>query len=123
MEKGRIKNVKFLSFGCASNIATASILTEDVKGMTIEEAKEFSWKKVVTELGGLPKQKLHCSVMAVEGLQKAIEDYEKREGKKKKKKDLKKSGLKIVKKVKKRVGTKKKKIVKKVVVKKKNKKK
>ncbi len=76
VERGRIKDVKFLSFGCASNIATASIMTERVKGMTIDQAKKYKWQKVVSELGGLPQQKVHCSVMAVEGLQKAIADYE-----------------------------------------------
>lgn len=82
VEKGKIKDVKFLSFGCASNIATASILTEKVKGMTIAAAKKYNWQQVVDELGGLPQQKVHCSVMAVQGLKKAIADYEKREGKK-----------------------------------------
>lgn len=77
VEKGKIKDVKFLSFGCASNIATASVLTEKVKGMTIAEAKKYPWQKVVAELGGLPNQKIHCSVMAVDGLKKAIADYEK----------------------------------------------
>lgn len=74
--KGKIKDVKFLSFGCASNIATASVLTEKVKGMTITEAKKYPWEKIVSELGGLPNQKIHCSVMAVQGLKKAIADYE-----------------------------------------------
>jgi len=76
VEKGKIKDVKFLSFGCASNIATASLLTEKVKGMTIAEAKKYKWETVVAELGGLPSQKIHCSVMAVQGLKKAIADYE-----------------------------------------------
>jgi len=79
VEKGKIKDVKFLSFGCASNIATASILSEKVKGMAIEEAKKYPWKKIVDDLGGLPSQKVHCSVMAVQGLQKAISDYESRQ--------------------------------------------
>ena len=83
VEKGRIKDVKFLSFGCASNIATASILTEKVKGMTIGAAKKYPWQKIVSELGGLPDQKVHCSVMAVQGLKKAIENYESEEKKKK----------------------------------------
>ena len=78
VEKGKIKDVKFLSFGCASNIATASLLTEKVKGLTIEQAKKYDWHKIVKELGGLPQQKLHCSVMAVQGLTKAIADYEKK---------------------------------------------
>jgi len=83
VEKGKIKDVKFLSFGCASNIATASILTEKVKGLSIAAAKEYNWQKIVDELGGLPNQKIHCSVMAVEGLKKAIADYEKKGDKKK----------------------------------------
>lgn len=77
VQNGKIKDVKFLSFGCASNIATASLLTEKVKGMTIDEAKKYKWETVVSELGGLPSQKIHCSVMAVQGLKKAIADYEK----------------------------------------------
>lgn len=77
INKGKIKDVKFLSFGCASNIATASIMTEKIKGMSVEEAKNFKWKEIVEDLGGLPQQKIHCSIMAVEGLHKAIKDYEK----------------------------------------------
>ena len=73
---GKISDVKFLSFGCASNIATASILTEEVKGMKVEDAKKYDWNKIVKDLGGLPKQKVHCSILAVDGLKKAIEDYE-----------------------------------------------
>lgn len=76
VEDGKIKDVKFLSFGCASNIATASVLTEQVKGMTIAKAKKFAWQQIVDELGGLPPQKIHCSVMAIEGLHKAILNYE-----------------------------------------------
>lgn len=78
VENGRIKDVKFLSFGCASNIATASVMTEKVKGMTIEKAKKYAWKKIIDDLGGMPEQKVHCSVMAVQGLKKAILDYEER---------------------------------------------
>jgi len=84
VEKGIIKDVKFLSFGCASNIATASVLTQKVKGMTIKEAKKYTWQSIVDDLGGLPRQKVHCSVMAVEGLRKSIMDYEKRQAELKK---------------------------------------
>jgi len=76
VKNGKISDVKFLSFGCASNIATASILTEEMKGMDIEKAKKFDWNKIVADLGGLPPQKVHCSILAVEALQKAIEYYE-----------------------------------------------
>lgn len=77
VEQGKIKDIKFLSFGCASNIATASIMTEHVKGQTLAEAKNFKWKEIVEELGGLPQQKIHCSILAIEGLQKVIQEYEK----------------------------------------------
>lgn len=76
VEDDKITDIKFLSFGCASNIATASIMTERVKGMTLEEARAFNWKEIVEDLGGLPKQKIHCSILAVEGLKKVIEVYE-----------------------------------------------
>ena len=79
VKDGKVKDIKFLSFGCASNIATASIMTERVKGMTIEEAKNFKWQEIVDELGGLPKQKIHCSILASEGLKKVIEEYEKKQ--------------------------------------------
>ncbi len=85
INKGKIKDVKFLSFGCASNIATASVMTEKIKGMSVEEAKKFKWKEIVEDLGGLPQQKVHCSIMAVEGLQEAIKDYEKHLGEEPKK--------------------------------------
>lgn len=78
VDKGRIKDIKFLSFGCASNIATASLLTERVKGLSLEEAKNFDWQKIVKELNGLPRQKVHCSIMAVEGLRAVIAEYEKK---------------------------------------------
>ncbi|MCF7820500.1 MAG: iron-sulfur cluster assembly scaffold protein [Candidatus Pacebacteria bacterium] len=78
VEKGVIKDIKFMSFGCASNIATASIMTEKVKGMTLEEARNFDFNTITSELGGLPQQKIHCSVMAVQGLKKVIDNYEKK---------------------------------------------
>lgn len=78
VKDGRIEDIKFLSFGCASNIATASIMTEHVKGMTLEEAKNYKWQATVDELGGLPQQKIHCSILASEGLKKVIEEYEKK---------------------------------------------
>jgi len=70
-----ITDVKFRTFGCGAAIATSSILTEMVKGMTIGEAAKLSNKAVVEALGGLPEVKVHCSVLAEEALKKAIEDY------------------------------------------------
>lgn len=75
-----ITDIKFESYGCASNIATGSIITELAKGKTIEEAKKITWKQASEELGGLPPVKAHCSVLAVEGLRAAIQDYEERHG-------------------------------------------
>jgi nitrogen fixation NifU-like protein len=79
-ETQRISDVKFESYGCASNIATGSIITEMAKGKTLDEAKHITWKEASDALGGLPAIKAHCSVLAVEGLRAAIRDYEEREG-------------------------------------------
>lgn len=76
----RIQDIKFESYGCASNIATGSIITELAKGKTLEEAKKISWKQAADELGGLPPIKAHCSVLAVEGLRSAIKNYEEKHG-------------------------------------------
>jgi len=76
----KIEDIKFRSYGCASNIATGSIITELAKGKTIEEAKEITWKQASKALGGLPPIKAHCSVLAVEGLRAAIKNYEESKG-------------------------------------------
>ena len=76
----RIQDIKFESYGCASNIATGSIITELAKGKTLEQAKKISWKQAADELGGLPPIKAHCSVLAVEGLRSAIKNYEEKHG-------------------------------------------
>ncbi|MEN2984580.1 MAG: iron-sulfur cluster assembly scaffold protein [Dictyoglomaceae bacterium] len=74
-ETRKIIDIKFQSFGCASNIATGSMLTEMVKGKTIDEALKITWKDVTEALGGLPPVKMHCSVLAVDGLKSAIKNY------------------------------------------------
>jgi NifU-like protein involved in Fe-S cluster formation/metal-sulfur cluster biosynthetic enzyme len=79
-ETQRIDDISFESYGCASNIATGSIITELAKGKTIEEAKDISWKQASDALGGLPPIKTHCSVLAVDGLRAAIQNYEERHG-------------------------------------------
>jgi NifU-like protein involved in Fe-S cluster formation/metal-sulfur cluster biosynthetic enzyme len=79
-ETQRITDIKFESYGCASNIATGSIITELAKGKTLEEAKQITWKQASEALGGLPPIKTHCSVLAVDGLQSAIQNYEERHG-------------------------------------------
>jgi len=75
-----LEDIKFESYGCASNIATGSIITEMAKGKTLSEAKKLSWQQASEELGGLPPIKAHCSVLAVEGLRAAIRDYEEKSG-------------------------------------------
>ncbi len=79
-ESKRIVDIKFKSYGCASNIATASIVTELAKGKTLEEAKQITWKDADNELEGLPPTKIHCAVLAVDALHTAIENYEHQHG-------------------------------------------
>ena len=71
-----IKDIKFKSYGCASNIATASIATEMVKGKHIDEVKAMGTSDAAKELGGLPPVKMHCSVLAINGIKAAIREFE-----------------------------------------------
>ena len=70
-----IKDVKFKTFGCGAAIATSSMATEMVKGKTVDEALALTNKAVMEALDGLPKEKIHCSVLAEEAIQSAINDY------------------------------------------------
>ena len=79
-ESQRIEDIKFESYGCASNIATGSIITELAKGKTLEEAKRITWQEASDALGGLPAIKTHCSVLAIDGLRAAVQNYEERHG-------------------------------------------
>ena len=80
IEEGRIIDVKFKTFGCGTAIATSSMVTELVKDKTIEEALQVTNKTVTEALDGLPPIKLHCSVLAEEGIRAAVEDYLNRNG-------------------------------------------
>jgi len=70
-----IEKASFESYGCAANIATASIVTEMIKGMPLAEAWKISWKSVAEAVGGLPSVKFHCGVLAVGALKRAIRKY------------------------------------------------
>ena len=76
-----LKEVMVKTFGCVAAIATSSKLTEMAKGMTLDEALKIDKEKIAKELDGLPPVKMHCSVLAMDALRKAIEDYRNKKGK------------------------------------------
>lgn len=80
VEDGRITDAKFRTFGCGAAIAVSSMVTEMVKGKTLDEALAITKEAVAAELGGLPPQKMHCSNLGADALRRAIEDYKGRKG-------------------------------------------
>ena len=76
-----VSDVKFETFGCGSAIASSSMATELIKGQPVSEVKKLTNKAVAEALDGLPDYKMHCSVLAEEAIQSALEDYQKRTGK------------------------------------------
>lgn len=83
-KKGVIDDCKWNTYGCASAIASTSVLSEMVRGMTLEEAFKVSPKDVARELGDLPEHKIHCSVLGDKALRAAINDYYRRRGREEK---------------------------------------
>ena len=77
VKDNKIKDIGFNTFGCAAAIASSDVVCELVKGKTIEEAKKIKKEDIVKSLGGMPKIKVHCSVLGIKALKKAIEDFEK----------------------------------------------
>ena len=71
----KIKDIKFETFGCVAAISTSSIITDLVKGKTIKEALKITKDNIIESLGGLPKIKYHCSILAVDALKEAIKNY------------------------------------------------
>jgi nitrogen fixation NifU-like protein len=78
VEDGRLKDVKFKTFGCGAAIAVSSMVSEMATGKTIEEALKITNAMVAQELGGLPQNKLHCSNLGADALHKAIEDSQRK---------------------------------------------
>lgn len=78
---GKLEDIKWKTLGCGAAIATSSVMTELVKGKTLEEALSLTRDKVADALDGLPPAKMHCSNLAADGLKAAIEDYLKKQGK------------------------------------------
>ena len=75
VESDTLSDVKFQTLGCGAAIATSSIVTEMAQGMSLEDAVTITKKQVADELGGLPPAKMHCSVLATDGLKAAVDDY------------------------------------------------
>jgi len=85
IEDGKIVDAKFKTFGCVAAVVSSSIATELLKGMTIEEALNFNNQDIIKELGDLPPQKIHCSILAKEAIEDAINNYYKKLEKQKEK--------------------------------------
>ena len=81
VKENKIEDIGFKTFGCAAAIASSDVVCELAKGKTIEEAEKINKDDIVEKLKGMPQIKVHCSVLGIEALKKAIEDYRKKNGK------------------------------------------
>jgi nitrogen fixation NifU-like protein len=84
VKDNKIEDIKFLTFGCGAAVATSSMVTEMIKGKTLDKALEITNQQVAEALDGLPPIKMHCSNLAEQAVKKAIEDYRKKQEEKKK---------------------------------------
>ena len=80
VKDNKIKDIGFRTFGCAAAIASSDVVCELAKGKTLNAAEKLTNKDIVKKLGGMPPIKIHCSVLGIEALKKAIEDYKKKKG-------------------------------------------
>jgi len=78
IDEGRVRDAKFRTFGCGAAIASSSMLTEMIKGKTVDEARAITNQQVAEALDGLPAVKIHCSVMAEQAVKSALDDYVKK---------------------------------------------
>lgn len=76
VEKNKIKDIGFKTFGCGAAIASSDVVCELAKDKTIEEARKLTKQDIIDKLGGMPPLKVHCSVLGIQALKKAIEDWE-----------------------------------------------
>lgn len=81
-DEGVIEDAKFMTFGCGAAIASSSMVTEMIKGKTLDEALKVTNDTVAEALGGLPPAKIHCSVLAQQAIEAAIKDYKEKQAKK-----------------------------------------
>jgi nitrogen fixation NifU-like protein len=79
IEEGRVRDAKFRTFGCGAAIASSSMLTEMIKGKTVDEARAITNQQVAEALDGLPAVKIHCSVMAEQAVKSALDDFIKKQ--------------------------------------------
>ena len=80
IEDDKIQDAKFMTFGCGAAIASSSMMTELLKGRSVDDALALTNGEIIKALGGLPEAKIHCSVMAEEAVRSAIDDYRKKKG-------------------------------------------